>query len=1144
MVGQLRFSTELGVNGDGSPCHAVATDGTYLAFAVPGSPDVEVHRLGGPAAAAGGSGPRPVRLMSELQLRPVIAMTFGVGPMGTSDPTPRRGGSGSGSGRPTVLFCGSCDAVVAWNLSAVWEAVAGGHPPPPPVQVMSDPGPVYCLAHSGRLAQLVVGAGPDVHVFDVRTFRHIYRLDGHAADVLAAAFCPPPGPAALLVTAGADRTFKIWDLQAGSLVMQSSVLGAAPLTALALEASSPPRLALGAADGVLRFFDLSSLPAARLLQTVDVGRQLGKALAAAAAAAAEAAAAATAGPKVISSRPNWKAQMGLQRQASSSGSELGGGGGGGCDDEEGGLGTSSDALGGGGGAFVLQLAYSAAPPPPPQPHDPLHDFLPDVYSAAGGGGGAPPPLLLPGCPSLLVATPGAVVVVDTRSYEVTEAFLLGRTGDTAAAAPPPPPPPGRQRSGEGGALTAAPPPPPLAARSRLALRGVPRAEPCGAAALAAPVGAAVGSGGGGMVCVTAAAREPTVAVLTYEPSEAAAAAASGNGGAGGGVAALAAAVAGGMRLQRTPSASSTGSGGGRGAGGGAATRLRFSGSGDGDAGGGAADGGYGYGADGGASTDDVAAAPAAAVLSVYQTTPLPENSPLRAPSPAGPGPGSAGSNGGGGGARRSSSAGPRRPSGSGGSAGASPGGKAGGGGPGRFASPGRALGSGRPPLAAGRSGGGGDKPVTFHAKVKSSGYGVLQPSTQLGRAPPPPVKLAPRAAAASAVNRHMAAARAYPLDCGPLLSHQTRNTLPGGAAAHPGGAIVRVAYSSDAGRLLTASVNRTARVLKLPLSRWGGEGTDLLGHGGPLHGADWSREGTLALTASADRTARLWDAACAQPLLEISHLHHQPPARPTGPGGAPAMPPPAPPSPAAAAKSPNPPLQHEVRAARFVYMDQFIALAAGNKLLLYRYKLAGEPDSDIERLRARHSYRLVGSHTSSAQTLTDFSALNCFLSPLAVTAASHRGLELVDLAVMRPVAAVAEAHSRPVGCVAQAGSASLFAAHPREAAELFATSAPDNAVKLWDVRAPSRCVRAFAGHKNSQLPAMGVAFSPCLRYLGVGSEDKQAVLYDLRQGVVAHKVGRGVVSDAVTAVAFNPLHPQMALACLDGKIAFFSDGAA
>ncbi len=60
-------------------------------------------------------------------------------------------------------------------------------------------------------------------------------------------------------------------------------------------------------------------------------------------------------------------------------------------------------------------------------------------------------------------------------------------------------------------------------------------------------------------------------------------------------------------------------------------------------------------------------------------------------------------------------------------------------------------------------------------------------------------------------------------------------------------------HPGDASRLLTASVNRTARVLKLPVGRWGGEGTDLLGHGGPLHGADWSREGTLVLTASADR---------------------------------------------------------------------------------------------------------------------------------------------------------------------------------------------------------------------------------------------------------------------------------------------------
>jgi hypothetical protein len=40
---------------------------------------------------------------------------------------------------------------------------------------MSDQGPVYCMTYSARLSFLVVGVGPDVNVFDVRTFRHLYR---------------------------------------------------------------------------------------------------------------------------------------------------------------------------------------------------------------------------------------------------------------------------------------------------------------------------------------------------------------------------------------------------------------------------------------------------------------------------------------------------------------------------------------------------------------------------------------------------------------------------------------------------------------------------------------------------------------------------------------------------------------------------------------------------------------------------------------------------------------------------------------------------------------------------------------------------------------------------------------------------------
>lgn len=77
------------------------------------------------------------------------------------------------------------------------------------------------------------------------------------------------------------------------------------------------------------------------------------------------------------------------------------------------------------------------------------------------------------------------------------------------------------------------------------------------------------------------------------------------------------------------------------------------------------------------------------------------------------------------------------------------------------------------------------------------------------------------------------------------------------------------------------------------------------------------------------------------------------------------------------------------------------------------------------------------------------------------------------------------------------------------------------------------------GHKNSQVQ-VGCTFSPCLRYLATGSEDKVAYVYDLRQGSVLHRL-RGVHGDTVTGVAFNPLHPQLATACLDGKVHFFSE---
>ena len=116
---------------------------------------------------------------------------------------------------------------------------------------------------------------------------------------------------------------------------------------------------------------------------------------------------------------------------------------------------------------------------------------------------------------------------------------------------------------------------------------------------------------------------------------------------------------------------------------------------------------------------------------------------------------------------------------------------------------------------------------------------------------------------------------------------------------------------------------------------------------------------------------------------------------------------------------------------------------------------------------------------------------------------------------------------------------SAFTSHATETYDLFATTAPDGCCRLWDLR-QAQPVRSLEMHVNRQI-AVGCDFSPCLRYLAVGSEDKSAYVYDLRTGRVVERLkGHG---DAVVDVAYHPLHPQLATAGLDGVVRFYSEGS-
>jgi WD40 repeat protein len=72
------------------------------------------------------------------------------------------------------------------------------------------------------------------------------------------------------------------------------------------------------------------------------------------------------------------------------------------------------------------------------------------------------------------------------------------------------------------------------------------------------------------------------------------------------------------------------------------------------------------------------------------------------------------------------------------------------------------------------------------------------------------------------------------------------------------GSVAGVAFSPDGTRIVTASADSTARIWD---AATGGEIAVLRGHGDFVNCAAFSPDGTRVVTASADKTARIWDAA-------------------------------------------------------------------------------------------------------------------------------------------------------------------------------------------------------------------------------------------------------------------------------------------
>lgn len=157
------------------------------------------------------------------------------------------------------------------------------------------------------------------------------------------------------------------------------------------------------------------------------------------------------------------------------------------------------------------------------------------------------------------------------------------------------------------------------------------------------------------------------------------------------------------------------------------------------------------------------------------------------------------------------------------------------------------------------------------------------------------------------------------------------------------------------------------------------------GHDGAVNSVGWSHDKKWIVSASDDRTVRVWSVCKNEPALILGkEMFHR-----------------------------------AVGFAQFYFMDTFILLCCGAEFHLLSFHLDATKD-DLRRYKQKSICRLVQKFPMASTTeITSLSAVNDFYSYIVLTAGSNRALEVFDLNAGCSTAVIPEVHTRAVHQICQ-----------------------------------------------------------------------------------------------------------------------------
>ena len=326
------------------------------------------------------------------------------------------------------------------------------------------------------------------------------------------------------------------------------------------------------------------------------------------------------------------------------------------------------------------------------------------------------------------------------------------------------------------------------------------------------------------------------------------------------------------------------------------------------------------------------------------------------------------------------------------------------------------------------------------------------------------------------------------------------------------GFVVSAAYSPDSTRIVTASTDKTARIWD---AGTGAQLALLSGHGDRVISATYSPDGTRIATASADKTARIWDARTGAELAVLSGHGDRVISAAYAPDGTRIVT-------ASADKSAR--VWDAVTGAELTVLSGHagsVYCAAyspdGSRIVT----ASDDKTAQTWDARARAELARLSGHGDIV-----FSAVYSPDGARIVTTSADKAARIWDAGTAAELAVL----SGHAGFV-------YSAAYSPDGTRIVTASA-DKTARIWDARTATE-LKVLSGHGDRVISAV---YSPDGARIVTASADKTARIWDARTGVeLAVLSGHG---DAVVSAAYSPDGTRIITASYDKTARIWDAGAA